>query len=832
MAVLKQLPRNPSLKSQFISAFSKGLSEGVENYHKEESDKKKKTAEKLKGFSGTFDKYVKAFKEELPGQIDKKTKEEMMLKARKLIESGEADDPEEAIRNVWDSVLESKRQESPEETSSFGQSLRKGLSPLMGGASGLAQALTPKGKYGIKDFGEDLYGAAAKLGDEALGAYEFPKDVAREAATLVGGKSEKMAPYIKAAKIAINLIDPLSRGNGLASDSLREDLAKFTKGASIPRNSSERIAQGSIFGIPGILGKGVSEAAAQLNLPQWVQEIAGLSAFILAGHGNLGGRMATNIQGFAKHAMKRAEKIGAKVGAPPEEILAESARQANVDMEKVNAGEGREIKKLNDALTIADKKAAETFEKSEKFNRKAREEIRQETQKKLYQSPLEKYYEPTVKEPTTEQGKLAKQMRQEPIRIKRDILLKEIKEPQFLEKSDMERRAKLSELKEAEFELKYGKKPTSHADIEKQIETQHAEMREYLHNPTAPKIEKIQKQIKLDQAAIAEAERLTARGELSGPRVVDEFIKIHDQYLEGYDALSKELSDFISKNKEAKTHPEKIKRAHDLKDLIDKMAEVGRAKVKIQMDKRKALGALEKPSGAFYKNVLRELKPEVDNFQKQLFKVNRVLTQESVKAKRIGKREIGKIERSPNKPFQTHTEKANTEKIASETKEAINEPTPENKEKLAKETGTTSENIGNWLNRILKARAKIKANPTEQTVLGKVKDFVFPRSLKKLGKQVINGLIIGTTSSILEEGLGVKIPIGILASLYATAGIGGSSFTFGVRSLVQYALNHMYAEDLKKHRYDSAKFREKTQKLNKKYSKIRLNKIMKIVKES
>ena len=811
------LPGVPSFGTQISRSlgtrFSKGLGQAAEFAQKMALEKSKRTAAKLKGFSNTFNKYLKGFKEDIPGQIDLPTREAMMLEARKLVEEQDID-PEEAIRQVWQkSILDQEQlaefedqQRESARGETFSEKFKRQLSPqvplknvgeaalragatMTGGAAGLVQfplsVLSELGRYGRKG----IYKAAG-LSDEEIEERE-----------------KKFRSDIAAGEEATGIINPL------AGTSLTEGLAKATGGRSMPRTGAQRILQGAVAGPEGILAAGAEEAAKGLGLPESVQAVTGLATFILAGRGQVGSKIGS----FAKDSVKKAEKIADKVQSTPEAVLKDISEKAGVDMEKVNAGEGREIQKLNRALNETEQKTSKAFQESEKFSKVEAEKARKEAAEKLTQSPLEKYYEPTTKEPKTPEGKLAKEARQAPIKERRDRIILEIKDPAFLEKSPMEREAKLHELKEAEFELKWGKKPITQAELEAQIEKQHAEMREYITDPTASKVKKIQESIQKDLDAIKDAEKLIARGELPGPRVIDEFIKIHQEYLKGYEKLANELQEFVRKNKPIKGREAKVQRAQELENLVNRMAESAKAKIVNQVDKRKALGMLEKPSGAFLKNQLKDLFGDIQEFQKQVFKVNKVLSPESMKTAKIAKREIGKV---PPK----------TEKVASDTKSTIENPTEKNIVKTAKEIGTSEENLGEFIQNVRSEAKEIAKEPTEKKAEAVAKKLYFP-NFSKLAKNARNGIILGTVGVLAEEGLGFKIPRGILSGVGAAWGITGSSFTYGVQGKLQEIFDNQHADELRELRNKPEEFRAELKRLEKKYSKKRLNKIVKIMKE-
>ena len=258
----------------------------------------------------------------------------------------------------------------------------------------------------IKEAGENIYGAGAKMAGGAASLLQFPLDALysvgkagrRGIGKLAGLSPEEMEARerkfesdIKAGEEATGIINPI------AGTPLPEGLARATKGRSIAQTGGQRIVQGAVAGPSGVLAAGAQEAASGLGLPEWAQEGVGFVTFLAAGHGQI----PSKIGSFAKRSLEKATKIGEKVNAPPEEVLKHAQEMSGADMEKVNAGDGREIQKLNGALNDIQTRTNEAFKQSEKFAKKEAEQIRIDTGKKLAASPLEKYYETTTKEPKT-----------------------------------------------------------------------------------------------------------------------------------------------------------------------------------------------------------------------------------------------------------------------------------------------------------------------------------------------------------------------------------------------------------------------------------------------
>ena len=804
------------------------LGAGLGDVLKARENRQKELAKEKSGLLPKFNQYTNTFIDPKKA-FDPQVKNAVYERAQQFLDSGHFT-PEEAVALSWEDYNRSSQQSSdvPEEESIWDK---------LGLSTQSAQKRSDKFIQGLKNLPENIYGGAALFAGGLAQAAQFPLDMvgeikknARTVEDLLRGlgkkeiaeKEARRAESIREREKMTGIINPIE------GTSLTEGLSNITGGRSIAQTSAQRILQGAALGPEGIIAAAAQEVAANLGLPESVQEFVGIASFMLAGHG----RIPSKIGSAARKMVTKAETIGSKTGVPAEAILKEAEVYGGVDMNKVNEGNRREIKKLNEAISDIDKRVKSSFKEVDKFNKERSHEIRKETLNKLNESPLAEYYKP-LKEPVTEAGKASKEAREAPVRSKIEALKSEIKEPSFHEQPEMARRAKLSELKDAEFELRNGRKPVTHEELMKQIETQHAQMREYIENPSAKKIGEIKRQFVNDRKALESAEKLIKRGELPGPAVMDEFIKIHHEYIKGYDTLNKQLGEFIAKNEGVKGKAAQVARTKELQEVTDRMKRASEARIVNQVDKRKALSTLNKPSGAFYKNMLNQFGNEVGEFEKQFFKVNRVLSPESIKTKKVGQRAI----KESVKPSESSSSVKQVESVAKNTSEAIKEPIKENIKKLSQETGVPEEKLGDIMKEFKEKVKETSQTPTDKNInktANAIRDyFLDPFKPKNLPKQLKRGLVLGGLQVAIEELTGEKVKFSLLNyALGPFTGGPSAIFSASIASCLRKYIENHQAKELRKIRNNPKEFHAEVTRLKNKYGDSRTNRVLKKMKQT
>lgn len=553
------------------------------------------------------------------------------------------------------------------------------------------------------------------------------------------------------------------------------------------------------------------------------------------------------------------------VDAVEKEIIEKAAEQANskgVDLLKASQGDPASLNALQKEVNTT----AKTFQQTAKFNQKELARVREEVAKKLPESPLEKYYAPkkeVISRPETiakEEARVAPlkaKIKQDERRLRNlqyevlsnESYLRQAKasgEPanalerleSNIQLSKINHQKTLNEIRNTQFEIKYKKSPATTKEINEQIEKSFKELREGIENPSAKKLDQIRKRVDIDKEAIETAEKLVKRGEIPGPEVFDEYIKIHKEYNKAYGDLIKELREFAKENRKVAGMADKVKNAENLENLVRRMKEGGEAAVVNQVDKRRAMKALEKPSGAFYRNMLRDLRKDVEAFEKSAFRMKNIISEPAEKAaSEVAKKAI-------SRPSTTTTESAqlrNLKEVSRDASKATRNPTKENVSKLAKEAGTDVKATENFINGIKEEANRLKPKLEKGTIPEKEISALTNKLIngaKMLKGPLVEGVILGAAQSAIEEMTGKNVPLSLinLGNRVGRGGKGriGRSFLYSgsayiasqVHKLIKSGLESFYASQIKEKR-NSPEFQKYRNELEEKYSKARANRIVK-----
>lgn len=557
--------------------------------------------------------------------------------------------------------------------------------------------------------------------------------------------------------------------------------------------------------------------------------------------------------------LKRTVQTAAKAGGVEEKAIIEEAAnnlaRRGVNVMKAAEGDAATINELQKETN----RVAKSFSEAEKFNQKEVEKIRQEVAKKLPESPLEEYYAPKkeVKHRPETIAKETERLRQ----VNADLALanRHLKSTQrgVLEGENALRGAKaegappeviqriesmvksnrlqhektLNEIRNLEFKKKYGYVPKSSEEISQQIEKSFEEMRGLIKNPNAEKLQKMTEAIERDKKVIDQTQKLIARGEIPGKPVYDEFIKIHEHYNKAYGDLAKEMKDFIKENAKIKAKAAEVKRAQELLHHVEQMKAAGEAKVLKQVDKRRVMQKLDKPSGAFFKQQLKDLRKDVEAFQKDFFQYGKLQDINTQKVSEAAKKSIPKEKMAPK------VELKSAEEAAQAASKAAKNPTAENTAKIDEAIGVPKGRTEGVIEQLKADAMKLGKEAKSGVVDPKKIDELSSKVMQKLkfhgrraAKGIMNGLIIGTIQGLIEEATGYKTPQSIL-SLIGGKGLAGRGSSFGIASLVQAQVrkgfDHLHAEELKKLR-NTEKFNERRKELEEKFSPSRANRIVRM----
>jgi len=279
--------------------------------------------------------------------------------------------------------------------------------------------------------------------------------------------------------------------------------------------------------------------------------------------------------------------------------------------------------------------------------------------------------------------------------------------------------------------------------------------------------------------------------------------------VKAYGDLIEELGAFIKENKGDKAFASQVENARKLKGLIEKTREQAKASIVNQIDKRKAMKTLEGASGALWKNLLKDVRTDVDAFQKEWASVRKALSPAEIKTSETAKKAI-----ETKKPTPKPLAAADETKAAIIKKKADQELKSEidafhERLKSGKTTEKDIARAGNVTNKYLKRIASI------------------PKGFAK-------GAIAGGIQSIFEEYTGSKIPIGLVSVALPGPAVGrGAAFggTVVGHKIVNAIFDHIEEEKLRKLR-NTEEFHKYRKDLEKRYSKARVNRLIKASAQS
>lgn len=719
-----------------------------------------------------------------------------------------------------------------------------------------------------------------ELGSEeskkAIGS-DFQKAMSKLKEDVKGGASKIAYPFVETAQFfnkakqeaetAIRNLYALSQGETQQEfqqeESLRpkgrnleEDFLKLTEGRGPGENIVERATQGALAtghpagALPPILREGQQELGIELPAP--VQAAVDTLEFVLAIKS--GKNIKLPSLKANRKVISNAEKVAAQTGLKVEEVIEKARQESGADLQKAAQGNANEINKLNRKISI-EAPGAEKISKTEKtvFNPKEAIKQREAFGKKVETSPLADYFaaekavehrpETLVKQKeiteslaprvTKLEGEISsdradlRQMQlsrkqyagNELARVESNIALKE----RAIQK-------KMEELKDLQYEMKYFRKRPTEAEIDAAVKKSAEAYVEEARNPTPEGQKKAQKQLDLDKQYIENAENILNRGELPGEIRPDTHIKMKQKYLDGYNAMIRDLREEIKSLKGAKD-AESLKRIADNKKAINALENRARrlkSDIVNQTDKIKAMKGLEGPSGAFYKQQLKGLHKDMAQFQHDFFK--------HVKDKTLRQKITEKTAEAPIKEVGKQFEKAT--KLG---EEVGKNPTKENVAEAAKETGQNPETIKEETKKLgdeMSERSKkIKEGKATEKDINETESFIkeYLNPLKNAKAAVIH-FGVGSIVGVIENEFGIHIRRDYLYGAASLAGKPtrqiGRGFGFGLgHSFVNHIYDKAEGSKLKTLRKNPNEYTKYIQSLRKRYGPKRINQMIEYSKD-
>lgn len=854
------------------TGLSAGISQGLQNQLKEFQQIKKNRS----ALSGAFGSYSKQFG--FDKSINESTRRNLLKEAEGLIDQGQ--DPLSAINSVYDKYLSQQEKESassqggkpPESKFDLAKALTGGVNAIPGIKEFLSQRESPEGPTRLQSLVSAPVKGAAQFGESVR---NVANPVGQILEAITGRESNDFSNILPTQdKPAERLLETVGR---------TAPAALLTGGAS-----------------PLVLGEiasaaGFREFAKQLGAGENVQTLAEMFGFSLPSLGKLAFSKLGKIfkaKGALPPPIKEIgfkPKAGEGIPSPiqaAEEAMDSYTKAVNqsvknladrgITVEQINSGDPIAIKELQKEAS----KVVDLYKEADKMNLKEFHKQHADIAKKLPESPLEKYYSAEKEIAIRPETAAKKELINKPLenivkqnqRRAKDLQYQILSADQELRSGklihqEIERiqatrsanslahQQAMNEIKNANFEMKYGRAPATSEQIQTQIDKTFDELRAGIKDPSSKKVEAFRKGFEKDKHLIDQANKLIARGEIPGPKVFDEYTKIHEQYLKSYDDLINELTSFIKESKGKPRFAAKVQRAEELSDLIKNTRKLGEAKLEIQKDKRRIQHVLNKPSGAFFKNMLRDTRKDIDAFQKDYFKWSKIAEGPEKKAAEIAKKTIKAPPEVAKKEFKRETlspkEPPKAPKKFSKTdikdgieagEKAAKNPTEANVKNASERAGMTKEDYKDYIDKVSdkmkKSAEKIKSgNASPQDEISILKDIL--SRFKKLPKLIqigAGGVIVGTTQALSEEYLGYKPPIVAIGTAAGALGAEGKGLVRGagigyvgniVYKYLRDGFNDAAANQLKSKRGNPKEFDAYYKKLREKYGDTRAAKIRK-----
>lgn len=586
-----------------------------------------------------------------------------------------------------------------------------------------------------------------------------------------------------------------------------EDKITIAKGGEAALRVAEKTAKGAITGavlkkIPGLTATLKKIPGAEKFLDNFIAEklidIGATSGVLATVPSVLEGRAPTGRDfasalaltlGFETLAVpetikRNIESKGEKSGLTPEEFserVETKAKEAGVDFEKVQAGEGKENQKFNRVVNEISKEAEKPT------IRKARKVAEEVTKPEIAKEKL--------KEREKEARVLARKAAKSPVEAFSESV-----------------RAK--------------EKPTA-AQIFDQIVKSFDKIKEEIRNPEIVDVEKVERRAANDKRAIEKANDILKRGELLSEIEQDTFLKIKEQYADAYKSMIDINKEIIEDNKgsEKARFIRTAKEAEQMNNELGKRLKRAESDITLQKNKRAIQKLSKGAKGSFFRNQLKKLRSDINSLQENIFKQNKLKDSLEVKTEKIGKEKLGKVQKLAEDFAKDKTEKTaeNLAKESGESKESLKETVTdfgkktEEAFKKSKEKGQKGEQDSK------------KAMKTEINKLFKK----FKKS-PKIVQALVMGTLLGITQDIGEELFGFKIPaqaIFLLSPSKFLVGKLGATFVANqYHKGIQAIMNRFQASEFKKalQTKNTVTINKARKKLQEKYPPKRIKKIEEI----
>jgi hypothetical protein len=480
------------------------------------------------------------------------------------------------------------------------------------------------------------------------------------------------------------------------------------------------------------------------------------------------------LKNFFKHPSE-AKPIKPKIEPLKTEKVKRASETSKMPKEERTL-KNREIKDISKEYEGKVKPKSEQKELGKEYQSKLHEKTKTEAEL-LAKRPLEEQLKPSsksegpaVKKYKAEASKNVEKINENINRLENNITklddalqTTKSKNKNLLTRSKENFQKQLNELKEKikleEYKAKYGREPFSEAKTQEEIKLHNERIKEAYINPETIEAKKINARFEKDQKYIKEALDVLKRNPSAPIEPYKDFhIKKLEAYNKSYVDMLEDLDKQISAAKGAKK-----KQLEGLKNKFQLNHNVNESKLIKHREKLNTKHSI-KNSNALMRHYLKDLKKTDLAFKNDLLKYKN----------EIGKVSDTKIKELSSKTFKNLVEDVKSSKNPSSNEfiEEISKKSDIPKEDIKKPTDKIKETVDDFAKKanenLEKSQSYAKYKELTQPVVTKIIDElnVFKSSnLPKLKKAVIGAVVFETLQRTLEKGLGIKLPLSLLAYL-------------------------------------------------------------------
>ncbi len=323
-------------------------------------------------------------------------------------------------------------------------------------------------------------------------------------------------------------------------------------------------------------------------------------------------------------------------------------------------------------------------------------------------------------------------------------------------------------------------------EVSKLVEKHNKDLQEISTDPTSEKAKWWTNKFKEDQARYVDKfESQIRKGALPDPKFIDRYIRVLEPYLNAYKTLQKTVEKRVNELGSNKS-PEANKLRKELTRLSDNIAtnrKINESKQALHRNKSYVKEVARGKGNAYLKNLLKSMGNSAKEFEKEFFKVKKVLDTPEAKVANVGQKGIIKL-----------------------SQDLVKNPTMKEAQRFSEKTGLPAVEAKKAVDSANKISETIKQEVEKGTPWEKIKDRVesewthyMEKNIPQLKKALVGGIIIESIRTSIEAATGIKLPTTLLA--FGIPGLrqirfGAAMMGSIIKQVIQKWQNHKWKQKL------------------------------------